>query len=546
MSATSPDRTDFLEELRWRGLLHQATDESGLQQHLAEGTRRAYCGFDPTADSLTIGNLVPIITLVHFARAGHEPVVVMGGGTGLIGDPSGKSAERQLRTPEEVAANVEKQRDIFRRVFENAGLPEPTIRNNYEWLKELSFIDVLRDVGKHFSVNMMIHKESVKERLHNREQGISYTEFSYMILQAYDYLKLYRDEHDGGWITLQIGGSDQWGNIVSGIDLIKKFGQSLSFDIMFNKHPNADFGENPNTILDKYDESSRVKIETYREAGGWGFLEYPKIKRDLIEKYRESGYDLSRILDPDDEEAQLVQKNFNEDLNRLYLKREGWSGAFGLTVPLVTKADGGKFGKTESGAVWLTAPVDADADEARARRTSAFAMHQFWLNTADADVVRFLKVFTLLPRAEIERLEAEHAEAPHKRAAQRALAHHATALVHGEDEAHAAEAAAAALFSGDVRALPKQTLFDAMGEAPSSNHAKGELAGEGVALLDVLIGTGLAKSKREAREFLEGGSVSVNGEKAGADRRLTEADLLHGEAIALRRGKKQWHLTRWA
>ncbi len=487
MDASTQARIDFLEELRWRGLLHQATDEPGLQEHLREGTRRAYCGFDPTADSLTIGNLVPIITLVHFARAGHEPVVVMGGGTGLIGDPSGKSAERQLRTAEEVAQNVDRQRDIFRRVFENAGMAEPRVLNNYDWLKDVSFLEMLRDVGKHFSVNMMIQKESVKERLHNREQGISYTEFSYMILQSYDYAHLHKTMD----ITLQLGGSDQWGNIITGADLIRKTIIQPILDDASGMTDQINFAYKNN--LDK----NKIK----------------KLEADL-------------------------QDHIDQNAHKL--------AAFGLTVPLVTKADGGKFGKTESGAVWLTAPVEGDGDESRSRRTSAFAMHQFWLNTADADVGRFLRVFTLLSREEIERLEAEHAAAPHKRVAQRALAHHATALVHGEAEALAAEQAAAALFSGDIRALPKQTLFDAMHEAPSSGHRKSELAGEGVALLDLLISTRLAKSKREAREYLEGGSVSVNGEKADANRRLTENDLLHGEAIALRRGKKQWHLTRWA
>jgi len=532
MSANT-SKIDFLEELRWRGLLHQATDEAGLAKHLGEGTRRAYCGFDPTADSLTIGNLVPIITLVHFARAGHEPVVVMGGGTGLIGDPSGKSAERQLRTEAEVAANVDRQRDIFRRVFRNAGMAEPRILNNYDWLKGVSYIEMLRDVGKYFSVNMMIQKESVKERLHNREQGISYTEFSYMILQAYDFLVLYRDEIDGGWITLQLGGSDQWGNIVAGTDLIRRVGNSICDeidDLSFDKIPSHFKNKQPDKIvLKKLDELQNI----FYSAGGYIDTSGKLFLKNLYDpdSFGNKGSDYQFV----DASTPFAQDDI----------REGWSNAFGLTVPLVTKADGGKFGKTESGAVWLTAPVEADAEDARARRTSAFAMHQFWLNTADADVGRFLRVFTLLSREAIERLEAEHAEAPQKRMAQRALAHHATALVHGEAEAQAAEQAAAALFSGEIRALPRQTLFDAMHEAPSSSHSKRDLAGEGVALLDLLIETGLAKSKREAREFLDGGSVSVNGEKAGGDRRVTEADLLHGEAIALRRGKKQWHLTRW-
>ncbi|HZW09762.1 MAG TPA: tyrosine--tRNA ligase [Phycisphaerales bacterium] len=433
---------DFLNELAWRGLLHQCTDEPGLREHLAGGRRRAYAGFDPTAESLTIGNLVPIMKLVHFARAGHEPVVVMGGGTGLIGDPSGKSAERQLMTAETVAANVASQRRIFEAVFAGAGVGTPRIVNNADWLVKLGYLEALRDIGKHFSVNMMVQKESVKARLESREQGISYTEFSYMILQAYDFAHLHREMG----VTVQMGGSDQWGNIVAGADLIRRI------------HA-AEHGRD--------------------EAGA------PR--------------------------------------------------CFGLTCPLVTKADGGKFGKTESGAIWLTR-----------ERTSPYAMHQFWLNTSDADVVRFLKLFTLLSRAEVDALAEAHADDPGGREAQRALAHHATTLLHGEDEARHAEQAARALFSGDIAQLSRELLTEALGEVPSSDHPRSALAGEGIAVLDLLVETGLAKSKREAREFLAGGSVSVNGEKAGPEDRLTERRLLHGELIALRRGKKAWHLTRWA
>ena len=434
---------DFLEELRWRGLLHQVTDEEGMAAHLGDPgapRRRAYAGFDPTADSLTIGNLVPIMVLVHFARAGHEPIVLMGGGTGLIGDPSGKSDERTLMTPETVERHVASQRRIFEAVFAGAGLGTPTIVNNADWLCGLSYIEALRDIGKHFSVNMMIQKESVKERLHNREQGISYTEFSYMILQAYDFAHLFREQG----VTVQLGGSDQWGNIVAGADLIRRV------------HAAATDGH-----------------------------EAPH--------------------------------------------------CFGLTCPLVTKADGGKFGKTESGAIWLTR-----------ERTSPYAMYQFWLNVADEDVVKFLKLFTLLSREEIESLAATHAERPGAREAHRALAHHATALLHGEDEALAAANAAKALFSGAVAELPKELLEEVLAEVPSSEHAKSKLEGEGAAVLDLLLATGLAKSKREAREFLTNGSVSVNGHKVGLEDRLTAANLLHGEMIALRRGKKAWHVTRWS
>ena len=421
---------DFLAELRWRGLLHQCTDEEGLAEHLATPGRRAYAGFDPTADSLTIGNLVPIMLLRHFQRAGHAPVVLMGGGTGLIGDPSGKSAERTLQTREQVEANVAAQRVIFEGLLDFGGAAGATIVNNADWLLGIGYIEMLRDVGKHFSVNMMMQKDSVRERLHSREQGISYTEFSYMILQSYDFLHLFRD----AGITVQMGGSDQWGNIVAGGDLIRR-----------------------------------------------------------VER----------------------------------------AEAFGLTAPLVTKADGGKFGKTEAGAVWLTR-----------ERTSPYAYYQFWMNADDADVGRFLRIFTLLDREAIESLEAEHAQAPHQRAAQKGLAREATLLLHGEAGLREAEATTSALFTGEVKSLDEQQLRDAFAGAPSSEHAKAGLS-PGAALVDVLAETSLVKSRREAKEFLASGAVSVNGEKAAPDRALTAADLLPGGVILLRRGKKQWHLTRW-
>lgn len=423
-------RHDYLEELRWRGLIHQVTDEQATRDHLAE-SRHIYCGFDPTADSLTIGNLVPLMMLVHAQRAGHRPVVVMGGATGLIGDPSGKSAERTLQTREKVEANLHGQRRIFERLLDMTGPQGALITNNLDWIGQLSFIDALRDIGKHFSVNVMIQKEAVRERLNNRDQGISYTEFSYQILQAYDFLHLRRELG----VTVQVGGSDQWGNIVAGADLVR-----------------------------------RVMAEE----------------------------------------------------------------AFGVTAPLVTKADGGKFGKTETGAVWLTAD-----------RTSPYAMYQFWLNADDRDVPRFLRIFTLLPRGDVDGLIDVHAQDPGARTAHRALARAATALIHGDDEAQAAEKAAAALFSGDVASLPEASLREAFAEAPSSDHARSLLAGEGVSLVDLLVETGLAKSKRESREFLANGSVSVNGDKVGPDDRLTPAHLLHEGLILLRRGKKNWHLTRW-
>jgi len=458
--------TNFLDELEWRGLLHQATDEAGLRAHLGQGRRRGYAGFDPTADSLTIGNLVPIMMLVHFARSGHEPVVVMGGGTGLIGDPSGKSAERQLLTEEVVAAHVEQQRPIFERVFGNAGLGPPTIRNNLDWLGKLGYIEVLRDIGKHFSVNVMMQKDSVRDRLHGREQGISYTEFSYQVLQAYDFWRLFRE--DG--VTVQMGGSDQWGNIVAGDELIRR---QLAAEV-----------------------SNVLKAVKKGKNSGGAFLS--------------------------EHQAKAIREGQNP------------IPVFGVTAPLVTKADGGKFGKTESGAVWLTP-----------ERTSPYAMYQFWLNAADADVARFLKLFTLLDRDEIAALERSHEAEPGRREAHRALAQHATALVHGEAEARAAESAAKALFSGEVASLDERTLDEVFAEVPAGEHAKAELEGEGLGAVDLLMLTTLVKSKREAREFLSNGAVTVNGRKLGVEDRVTTSDLLHGKALAVRRGKKAWHVLRW-
>ena len=423
----------FLDELAWRGLLHQTTAET-LPAYLATPGRIAYAGFDPTADSLTVGNYVPMKLLAHWQRAGHRPVVLMGGGTGLIGDPSGKGAERQLMTPELVAHNVSRQRTIFERVldFSQQSTVAATVVDNGDWLRTLGYLDVLRDVGKHFSVNQMIMRDSVKSRLEEREQGISYTEFSYMILQAYDFVHLFRTMG----CTVQLGGADQWGNIVSGIDLIRRMEQ----------------GE-----------------------------------------------------------------------------------AYGITNPLVTKADGGKFGKSEKGSVWLTAD-----------RTSPFRFHQYWLNTADADVVRFLKWFTFLPQDRIAELERSAAERPQEREAQRALANEMTEIFHGATERGNAEAAGRALFAGELAELDARTIEEIAEDLPCTVLEPGELGGEGVLLADVLVRTTLAASKREARDFLQAGAVLVNGTKAAADARLTPRDLLHGSVALLRRGKKNWHAIRAA
>jgi tyrosyl-tRNA synthetase len=419
---------DYLGELAWRGMLHQATD--GLKEHLAGGQRTGYCGFDPTADSLTVGNLVSVILLARLQRAGHRPIAVVGGATGMIGDPSGKASERTLLDAERVRHNLNCQKAQMERMLDFTGPCAARIVNNADWLGALGYIDMLRDIGKHFSVNQMIARDSVASRLEGREQGISYTEFSYMILQAYDFLHLYR----ATGCTLQVGGSDQFGNIVSGVDLIRRI--------------------------------------------------------------------------------------------------EG-THAFGATAPLLLKADGTKFGKSESGNVWLSAD-----------KTSPYRFHQFFLNASDEQVGQLLRWFTFMGREEIEALEAKHKAAPQERAAQKALADAVTDLVHGVGETARAKAAATALFSGDVRGLDAALLRDIASDLPSSEIPAAQLAGEGMSLLDLLPTTSLATSKREAREFLSAGAVSVNGEKVAAEARLTSANLLQGELALLRRGKKLWHVVR--
>ncbi len=451
MSDNESTTIDLINELKWRGLLKDCTDEPGLKAHLESGTRKIYAGFDPTADSLTIGNLVPIMLLAHVKRAGHTPVVVMGGGTGLIGDPSGKSAERQMMTAEMVQHNVDCQRPIYDAVLGSFAGPDHALLDNNEWLSKISFIEALRDIGKHFSVNMMMQKESIKERLNNREQGISYTEFSYMILQAYDFAHLY--EHEG--VTVQLGGSDQYGNILAGTDLIRRQTEDREF--------------------------------RRKEAAG--------------EDSSFIGYD------------------------------EVW---FGLTAPLVSKADGGKFGKTETGAVWLTA-----------NRTSPYAYYQFWLNSSDEDAANWIKVFTFLDQATVEGLIARHSENPGKRELQRTLAQEATTILHGQAAMDNAEAAGKALFSGEISSLDAQTMLEVFASVPTTEHAKADLS-EGVEMVGLLKACNLASSNREAKEFLNEGSVKINGEKIDIDTKLTESHLLHDSYIAIRRGKKKWHMTKWA
>jgi tyrosyl-tRNA synthetase len=416
---------NILQDLEYRGLLKQTTDREELEKKLAEGRVTLYCGFDPTADSLHIGSLLPILCLRRFQKAGHRPIALVGGGTGLIGDPSGKANERTLNSPDVVAGWTESLRRQLSRFLdfdnpENAAL----MANNYDWLSKLDVIGFLRDIGKNFTVNYMLAKDSVDSRI---ERGISFTEFSYMILQAYDFLKL-NELYD---CTLQIGGSDQWGNITAGLELIGK----------------------------------------------------------------------------------TTQKR-----------------AFGLTLPLVTKSDGQKFGKSESGAIWLDAA-----------KTSPYQFYQFWINTDDNDVIRFLKYFTFLQPSEIERLEEELRTAPEKREAQRVLAREVTELVHGREALASAINITKALFDGDVTQLTVTELEEAFKDAPVTT-----LPDEPIGLVDLLTQAKAASSKREAREHIEKGAIAVNGEKVTAlDKTLTAADRIGGKYLVLRRGKKNYYLIRF-
>ena len=417
----------YIDDLTWRDAVYDLTP--GLAEHLAEGPVTAYCGFDPTADTLHVGSLLPVMGLARLQRAGHRPVALVGGGTGLIGDPSGKRAERTLQTLDQVEANVAGIRRQLERFLDFEGEHAATVVNNADWLTTMPLTDFLRDVGKHFSIGYMTAKESVKRRVES-EVGLSFTEFSYMLLQAYDYLVL----HDQRGATLQIGGSDQWGNITAGTDLIR------------------------------------------RARGG---------------------------------------------------------KAHGLVMPLVTTAAGHKFGKSEAGAVWLDP-----------ERTSPYKFYQFWLNTDDRDVGRYLKYFTWLGPDEVAALVAAAEERPGAREAQRRLAQEVTTLVHGEAATEAAERAGRALFGGDLRELSAADLAEVFEEAPSSDRPRAEFEGEGVGVLDLFADAGLAASKGEARRLARSGGLTINGDRVADDARITAADAIDGAVLVLRKGKKSYALVR--
>lgn len=417
---------DLLQDLAWRGIIYQQTDEEGLKDVLSKESISLYCGVDPTADSMHIGHLLPFLTLRRFQQHGHRPIVLVGGATGLIGDPSGKSEERKLLTLETVQDNVAGIKKQLETIFEFEGENGAIMVNNYDWAGKMDVVTFLRDIGKHIGVNYMLAKDTIASRL---ETGISFTEFTYTILQAMDFNHLY-DHHN---CKLQIGGSDQWGNITSGLELIRK--------------------------------------------------------------------------------------THTEDTK-----------AFGLTIPLVTKSDGTKFGKTESGAVWLDP-----------EKTTPYEFYQFWINTADADVVRYLKIFTFLSHEEIEQLEQSVQEEPHLRKAQKALAEEMTRLIHGEESLQQAIKISQALFSGDVKNLSAAEIKQGFKDVPSFDA--GEDEGN---LVDLLVVAKISPSKRQAREDITNGAVTINGEKiTDTAYVLQENDRIEGQYTIIRRGKKKYTLIKY-
>ncbi len=422
---------NFVEELRWRGMLHNIIP--GTETHLLKEKTVGYVGFDPTADSLHIGSLVPIMLLVHLQKAGHKPIALVGGATGMVGDPSGKSKERNLLSEEILNHNlkcVQKQLEKFLDFDTNNNPAE--IVNNYDWFKNMGFLEFIRDIGKHITINYMTAKDSVKKRV---ETGLSFTEFSYQLVQGYDFYWLLK--HKG--CKLQMGGSDQWGNITTGTELIRK-------------------------------------------------------------------------MDGQD--------------------------AFALTCPLVTKADGGKFGKTEEGNIWLDP-----------EKTSPYKFYQFWLNCSDADISNYIRTFSLLSKEEIESLEAEHTEAPHKRLLQRALAKDITIRVHSEEDYNNAVKASEVLFGKSTKATLQQLSTDLLMEilegVPQFTISS-TLLSDGVGIIDLLAEhTNILNSKGEARRALKEGSLNINQEKVtDAEALITKEDLINNQILLFRRGKKNYSLIK--
>ncbi|MET6989224.1 tyrosine--tRNA ligase [Sediminicola arcticus] len=422
---------NFIEEIKWRGMLHDVMP--GTEEHLLSGMQSAYVGIDPTADSLHIGHLVGVMLLRHFQLAGHKPFALVGGATGMIGDPSGKSVERNLLDEATLRHNQNALKEQLSRFLDfksnedNAAI----LVNNYDWMKDFSFLDFIRDVGKHITVNYMMAKDSVKKRLSaEAKEGMSFTEFTYQLVQGYDFLHLYQKHN----CTLQMGGSDQWGNITTGTELIRRI------------------------------------------AGGKGYA---------------------------------------------------------LTCPLITKADGTKFGKTEGGNIWLDA-----------NRTSPYKFYQYWLNTSDEDAEKYIKIFTFLTKVEIEVLATEHKEAPHLRVLQKRLAEEITLMVHSQDDLDNAIKASEILFgkstSADLKGLNEKTFLDVFEGVPQAEVTLKDIE-EGLDMIGALADkTGFLGSNGEARRELKQNSISVNKEKVKEDYTITTADLINGKYVLLQRGKKNY------
>jgi tyrosyl-tRNA synthetase len=422
--------TNFVEELKWRGMLHDIMPDTEelLTQEMVSG----YIGFDPTADSLGVGNMVQIMTLVHFQRAGHKPIALVGGATGMVGDPSGKSAERNLLDLATLNHNLESQKAQLAKFLNfDCGENSAEIVNNYDWFKEFDFLGFIRDVGKHMSVNYMMAKDSVKNRL---ETGMSFTEFSYQLIQGYDFYHLWKNNG----VKLQMGGSDQWGNITTGTELIRRLGRG---------------------------------------------------------------------------------------------------SAHALTTPLIKKADGTKFGKSEGGNVWLDP-----------KRTTPYAFYQFWLNAADSDAENYIKIFSIESRETIEALIAEHTEAPHQRKLQKALAEEITVRVHSQEDLENAQAASEILFGkateDQLRRLDNDTLMSVFEGVPQHELSAAALEG-GLDIVDALAEvTTIFPSKGEARKMVQGNGVAINKTKVTVDKQLTSEDVVAGNLILVQKGKKNYYLVR--
>jgi len=425
--------SDIYQELSWRGLIHQSTDDQQLASWLAAEPRTLYAGFDPTADSLHVGHLLGVLTLRRFQRAGHRPIAVIGGATGMIGDPSGKSEERNLLSVESLLANVAAIEQQMRRFLDfDAGQNPAILVNNFDWMQQFSYLDFLRDVGKNFPINVMLAKDSVRSRLERTDAGMSYTEFSYMLLQAYDFVQL----HDRHGCQLQVGGSDQWGNITAGIDLARRM--------------------------------------------------------------------------------RGVQLH-------------------GLTWPLLTKSDGTKMGKTESGALWLSA-----------ERRSPYEFYQYWINVEDAEVSKCLRWLTELPQAEVDSLDASRAANPGARESQKRLAEELTRLVHGDEGLSSARRATEIFFGAEIDSLSDDQLTSIFSDVPSKLLPRDRLAG-GINLVDALVEAGLAKSKSDARRTIEQGGAYVNNRPSqGIEMRLGPEHLASQTTIVLRAGKKKYALLRFS